>query len=181
MRYRIHLPTMVLASRDNHEAAVTIPAGTIIDVIGSVESDDRFVAIRSGDELFHIFASDLASRADRVADGERARVSRRRAPRHERKPRAREASPVASRAREQRRVPLPFQTGPRYGVKHEPEDANASAARRRRLCRQGRREPVTAHDLRHLYRVWRAASGGVDHLSGLAEILRTDRGRCDDA
>ena len=64
---------MVLACRDNHEAAVTIPAGAVIELIGPVESDDRFVAIRSGDELFHIFASDLASRADRFADGEKVR------------------------------------------------------------------------------------------------------------
>ena len=34
----MHLPTMVLAFKDNHQAAVTIPAGQIVDVIGPAEA-----------------------------------------------------------------------------------------------------------------------------------------------
>ena len=66
MKYRINLPTMVLASKDNHQAAVTIQAGTNIEVIGPVENDERFLVIKAGNEEFHIFASDLAARAERV-------------------------------------------------------------------------------------------------------------------
>ncbi|MGD1096243.1 MAG: hypothetical protein ABSB35_30155 [Bryobacteraceae bacterium] len=65
MTYRIDLPTMVLAFRDNHEAAVTIPAGTILDVIGPAE-DDRFVVVSVDDEQFHMFASDLADRGKQI-------------------------------------------------------------------------------------------------------------------
>jgi len=39
--YRIDRPTMVLAFRENHQAAVRIPAGQIVDVICPAE-DDRF-------------------------------------------------------------------------------------------------------------------------------------------
>lgn len=67
MQYLLNLPMMVLAFRDNHQAAVTLPAGTLIDVVGPVEDDDRFLLIRAGDGQFHIFASDLADRAERVA------------------------------------------------------------------------------------------------------------------
>lgn len=73
MQYRVNLPTMVLASKDNHQAAVTIQAGTNIEVIGPVESDDRFLVIRAGNEEFHIFASDLAARAERVVVREAVR------------------------------------------------------------------------------------------------------------
>ncbi len=58
---------MVLAGSDNHQAAVTIPAGTLIEVLGPVERDDRFLVVRAGDEQFHVFASDLAARAERVS------------------------------------------------------------------------------------------------------------------
>ena len=61
MQYYVNLPALVLAVKDNHQPAVTIQAGTTIEVIGPVESDDRFLLIRAG--KFHIFASDLASRA----------------------------------------------------------------------------------------------------------------------
>ena len=63
--YRIELPTMVLAFRDNHQSAVTIPTGQIIEVIGPAE-DERFVVVSMGDEQFHIFASDLETRATQI-------------------------------------------------------------------------------------------------------------------
>jgi len=72
MTYRIDLPTMVLAFKDNHQAAVTIPEGQIIDVIGPpVES--RFFVVNVNGEQFHVFASDLADRGKLI----RAVVSKR--------------------------------------------------------------------------------------------------------
>jgi hypothetical protein len=61
MTYRIYLPTLALAFRDNHQAAVTIPAGKIVHVIGPAE-DNRFVVVSMNGEQFHIFAADLADR-----------------------------------------------------------------------------------------------------------------------
>jgi len=61
MRYQLLLPTMVLAFKDNHQAAVTIQPGTVIDLIGPDASDDRFVVVKSKDEEFHMFACDLAA------------------------------------------------------------------------------------------------------------------------
>ena len=66
MQYRLTLPMMVLAFKDNHQAAVTIPAGTLLDVVGPVEDDDRFLLIMTNDGPFHIFASDLIARAKPV-------------------------------------------------------------------------------------------------------------------
>jgi hypothetical protein len=63
--YRIERPMMVLAFRDNHQAAVTIPAGKIIQLIGPAE-DDRFVVVSVDGEQFLVFASDLANRAEQV-------------------------------------------------------------------------------------------------------------------
>ena len=56
---------MVLALRGNHQAAVTIPAGTMVDVLGLAE-DDRFVVITMEGEQFHAFATDVADRARKV-------------------------------------------------------------------------------------------------------------------
>jgi hypothetical protein len=57
---------MVLALKDNHQAAVTIPAGTLVDIAGSAE-DDRFVILTVGGEQFHAFASDLAGQIEPVS------------------------------------------------------------------------------------------------------------------
>jgi hypothetical protein len=62
MRYRTNQSVLVLAFKDNHQAAVTIPAGQIIDVIGPAE-DDRFSIVSVNREQFHVFASDLTDRA----------------------------------------------------------------------------------------------------------------------
>ncbi len=59
MRYRVDLPTMVLAFKDNHDAAVTIQSGAIIDVVGPATNDDRFVVVKVEDQEFHMFAIDL--------------------------------------------------------------------------------------------------------------------------
>jgi hypothetical protein len=55
---RLNRPTMVLALHDNHEAAVPIPAGKIVDIEGSTQ-DDRFVVLSVDGEQFLAFASDL--------------------------------------------------------------------------------------------------------------------------
>jgi len=68
MRYRLVLPTMVLAFRDNHQAAVTIQPETIIDIVGPVTNDDRFVIVRTQDQEFHMFASDLAEHGRKVKE-----------------------------------------------------------------------------------------------------------------
>ena len=73
MQYILTLPVMVLAFRDNHQAAVTMSAGKLIEVVGPVEEDDRFLLISADEGQFHIFASDLADRAKPVAARETAR------------------------------------------------------------------------------------------------------------
>ena len=65
MSYLTKRSVLVLAFKDNHEAAATIPAGQIIDVIGPAE-DDRFMVVRVNREQFHVFASDLTVRARKI-------------------------------------------------------------------------------------------------------------------
>jgi len=55
---------MVLAFKDNHQAATTIPEGTILDV--GADFDDRFVVVTLNGEQFHMFASDLTERSKPV-------------------------------------------------------------------------------------------------------------------
>jgi hypothetical protein len=70
MEYFLTRPMMVLAFKDNHQEAVTLPTGKLIDVVGPVEDDDRFVRIRADGE-FHVFASDLADGAKQVGPREK--------------------------------------------------------------------------------------------------------------
>jgi hypothetical protein len=65
MLHRLSRATMVLASGDNHQAAIPIPAGKIVDVVGSTE-DDRFVVISVDGEEFVAFASDLVDGASQL-------------------------------------------------------------------------------------------------------------------
>ena len=74
MEYFLTRPMMVLAFKDNHQEAVTLPAGKRIDVIGPVEDDDRFVRIRA-DEEFHVFATDLADAARQAGSREERGLS----------------------------------------------------------------------------------------------------------
>jgi hypothetical protein len=67
MLHRLNLATMVLALKDNHQVAVTIPAGKIVDVVGSAE-DDRFVVVTVDGEQFHAFASDLSDRGLQIRE-----------------------------------------------------------------------------------------------------------------
>jgi hypothetical protein len=54
---------MVLAFRDNHHAAVTIPAGEVFDVIGP-STDDRFIVISIKGEELLVFESDVKERGE---------------------------------------------------------------------------------------------------------------------
>ena len=53
---------MVLAYRNNHEAAVTIPAGKSIEIVGPAK-DDRFVIVKADGEEFLVFETDLVQTA----------------------------------------------------------------------------------------------------------------------
>jgi hypothetical protein len=65
MMRRLDDELMVLALKGNHQAAITIPAGKIVDIV-SLPGDDRFVVITVEGEQFHAFASDLANRVYKV-------------------------------------------------------------------------------------------------------------------
>ena len=56
--YRATIPIMVLAFKDNHDAAITIPADAIVEIVGP-DRDDRFMIVRSRGEEFLAFESDL--------------------------------------------------------------------------------------------------------------------------
>jgi hypothetical protein len=51
MLYRARHPIMVRAFRDNHQAAVTIPPGDTLELIGPAQ-DDRFVIVSIKGEEF---------------------------------------------------------------------------------------------------------------------------------
>ena len=65
--YRADLPIMVLAFRDNHSAAVTIPAGEIFKVVAPAQ-DDRFVVVDVKGEQFLVFECDLKYQGKPIRD-----------------------------------------------------------------------------------------------------------------
>jgi hypothetical protein len=65
MLQRLARPTMVLAVNNNHQAAVTIPEGKVVDVEASSD-DDRFVLLKVDGDQFLAFASDVVSEARQV-------------------------------------------------------------------------------------------------------------------
>lgn len=68
MNYRMDLPILALApeqGEDHHQGAVTILANQIVEVVGAA-ADERFLVVRRNEELFHVFASDLASRGSQL-------------------------------------------------------------------------------------------------------------------
>ena len=75
MFYRTSLPLMVLAFKDNHDAAVTVPAGQVIDVSGSA-NDDRFLVVEVDGEEFHMFETDLRERTRLIPQKPAARQKR---------------------------------------------------------------------------------------------------------
>jgi hypothetical protein len=54
---------MVLAFRDNHQDAVTVAPGDILEVIGPAQ-DDRFVIVSVKGEEFLVLESDLRTRGE---------------------------------------------------------------------------------------------------------------------
>jgi len=58
---------MVLAFRDNHRAALTIPAGEILKVVGPAQ-DDRFVVVDVKGEQFLVFECDLKYRGKPISE-----------------------------------------------------------------------------------------------------------------
>ena len=63
MLYCLNHSVMVLALKDNHQAAVPIPAGKVVHITPSPE-DDRFVIVKVDGQKFLAFASDLLSISD---------------------------------------------------------------------------------------------------------------------
>jgi len=53
----------VLAFRDNHQDAITVPPGDTLELLGTAE-DDRFLIVRFKGEQFLVFASDLRTRGE---------------------------------------------------------------------------------------------------------------------
>jgi hypothetical protein len=66
MLYLLDLPIVTLAFRDNHHAATTIPAGSIVEVVRP-DVDDRFLLVRVFQEELLIFAADLNDRSTPVS------------------------------------------------------------------------------------------------------------------
>jgi len=60
--YCLNRPIMVLALKDNHNAAVPIPAGKIVQVTPSPD-DDRFVIVKVDGQKFLAFASDFINKS----------------------------------------------------------------------------------------------------------------------
>ena len=69
MRYRVDLPVMVRAFKDNLHAAVKVPAGGMFDVIAPAE-DDGFVVVDVKGKQFLVFDSDLKDRRKLVAESQ---------------------------------------------------------------------------------------------------------------
>jgi hypothetical protein len=63
--YRFDHSTMVLASGNNHQGAVTIQAGEIVEIVGPAH-DDRFVIAKVRGEEFLTFDCDLKDRGKPV-------------------------------------------------------------------------------------------------------------------
>ena len=59
MTYRTEDPLVVLVYKNNHEAAVTVPAGKLIEIVGPAD-DDRFLIGRVDREEFLAFETDIA-------------------------------------------------------------------------------------------------------------------------
>jgi hypothetical protein len=65
---------MALSYQDDHHAAVTIPRGKLIRVIGAAE-DDRFLEIEMDGERFQAFETDLKNRCSVHAERGAAEAS----------------------------------------------------------------------------------------------------------
>lgn len=61
MRYLTRRPTIALAHRDDHDIAVTLPDGKVLEVIARAE-DERFLVVEVDGQRFRIFEADLTDR-----------------------------------------------------------------------------------------------------------------------
>jgi hypothetical protein len=53
-------PLVVLAYKNNHDAAITVPVGKNIEILGP-DGDDRFLVVTVDGEEFLVFETDLAA------------------------------------------------------------------------------------------------------------------------
>jgi uncharacterized protein (DUF433 family) len=67
-RYRIKHPTIALFREDGRHIAHTVPAGAFITVDGAAFNGKRLVDVTWDDKKVMMFAQDLRSRAERVAE-----------------------------------------------------------------------------------------------------------------
>ena len=58
MSYCLELPLTVLAYGNNHDCAITVPAGKNIEILGP-DQDDRFLIVEVNGEKFLAFETDL--------------------------------------------------------------------------------------------------------------------------
>jgi hypothetical protein len=71
MSRKLYRELMVLGNRDNHDAAVSVPPGKVIEVLGSAQ-DDRFLRIQVDGEVFEAFECDVTERSTRFRSQRRA-------------------------------------------------------------------------------------------------------------
>jgi len=64
--WKLQKELMVLGHFDNHQRALSLGEGQVIEVLGPA-LDDRFVRIRAGGEVFEAFQSDVAERCAAVS------------------------------------------------------------------------------------------------------------------
>ena len=70
MLYRLELPTMTLAFKDNHYAATALLPGSVVEVLRP-DVDDRFWVVKAFQEELLVFATDLNDRGrpvDRIQE-----------------------------------------------------------------------------------------------------------------
>lgn len=72
MLRRMICEMMVLASKDNHDAAVSVPIGKVIEVLGPAH-DDRFLRVNVDGREFEAFKTDVEERCAPIGgEGQRA-------------------------------------------------------------------------------------------------------------
>ncbi len=62
VKCHLNAPLMLLAFKNNHDAAVPAAAGKVIELLGPDQADYRFVVVSVDGEEFHAFADDVRER-----------------------------------------------------------------------------------------------------------------------
>lgn len=75
MLQKLNRELIVLGYHGNHLAAVGVPAGKVIEILGAAE-DDRFVRVRVDGEVFEAFETDILDRSEEYASARRKRMNR---------------------------------------------------------------------------------------------------------